>query len=117
MKYIRTKNDIVDFPKWCEIQKEFCSPKLYRHNKNRLLKAVIKKSDNLKDLFDEYIIVAVDKDKPFLYALNIPVDSPLFDNEEETVYGAIWVFDENKKPTLKPVAILRNGTFKLTWIC
>lgn len=75
--------------------------------------SIFKQADDLKDLCDE--IVVDDKtspnNKPFIYkedwgkilnqkvgeCLNVCVGNG-------AIYGAIWVFDDNGAPTLKPVA-------------
>ena len=74
----------------------------------------VKIADAIEELFDEYIVDANYKEKPYLYDRNEPVDSPEFDSEDEVVYGAIWIRGEYGEPILKPVAKLKKkGGWKL----
>ena len=114
MKYIRTKDYNLILQVSDKITDEYGTYYLCDNDTKWFENRLIKAADTIKELCDEFVVVATDREKPFIYALEEPIDSPLFDSEEETVYGAIWVFDSNGTPTLKPVAKMNaKGEFEL----
>ena len=105
MKYIRTKHTIFEVvgenEKVYYVRAKSDPTSIY--SKSKCQTDIVEKGEIIEELCDEFVVVATDRDKPFLYTLKEPINSPIFDNKEETVYGAIWTNNG-----LKYVAKLNN---------
>ena len=84
---------------------------------------VIKEAGTIRELCDEIVVddYSSPNCKPFCYCeswdkvLNGRIAKSLKDIKTN-IYGAIWVFDSNGAPTLKPVAKLNEeGELELLW--
>lgn len=112
MKYVRTEEGVYEFPKGFT---EFnWNNKTLLENEEHIVWTggeVIAQADTIEELVDEYVLGETKYHKPCVTKL--PLD---FLREcvitkthyELVVYGAIWVFDSNGTPTLKPVAKMND---------
>ena len=106
MKYIRTKDRIV------ELKKMTINDKLtddYIHEKV---------ADTIEELCDEFILVNEYRFRKPKTATELEKDfdemKSFYTNKNDKIYGAIWTYDSNGVPTLKPVAkINEKGELEL----
>lgn len=113
MKYIRTKDEIYEIEQTLSSGIIFNADCLYTDNELiydiQTGFGIIAKANTIEELCDTWLIVPKErKFKPYLE----PTLS-VFDDFEDVlkcndVYCAIWVFDSNGAPILKPVAKINN---------
>ena len=113
MKYIRTFDGI-----YVDAGTDALGLRCVRYNGKKIALSqdddkIVKEADTIEELLDECVVIAKDKEKPFIYDLNVPVDNPEFDSEDETVYGTIWAKDGKGHPHLEPVAVLKGNKWEI----
>lgn len=103
MGYIKTKDGNI-FKLYSKTDKKG-SFKVY-HSLNWLgygyvsYKKVIKQADTIEELCDEFVC-DFGENKTKLHAYNLSIAKK---TKATNIYGAIWTYDSNGVPTLKPVA-------------
>ena len=113
MKYIRTKdgiksicgeNHILKSVSYYNTRRNLCS---YKTETNRY-----KIADTIEELCDSWILVDRDNVQPIAFNINEDNIAKTYkDNKDKhnfTLFAAIWVFDSNGAPTLKPVAKMND---------
>ena len=128
MPYIRTKaGRIIKNPKvrlvaWREDVNDEWKTKetdlLEGENGLCLKEEIIKQADTIKELCDSWILVDRDNVQPIAFNINDDNIAKTYkDNKDKhnfTLFAAIWVFDSNGTPTLKPLAKMNeNGDLEL----
>lgn len=101
MKYIRTKNAIVEYNPNEKILDtgehiflaDMSSPNyLYVNEYSYFEKDIVKQADTIKELCDEYVIIPIDQNKKpiihFIRHINEPIKP--FATDSHIIYGAIW---------------------------
>lgn len=95
-KYIRKKNEIFEY--------------------NPLLNVSVYKdtiqADTIEELCDEFVLVAPYRFRKPKTATELDKDFDemryFYTDKDDTIYGAIWIFDDNGVPTLKSVAKMND---------
>lgn len=117
MKYIRTKDGVYEIKGANLITKSFT---IYKGKRQCFVKEkdIIKQADTIKELCDSWILVDRDNVQPIVFNINDDNIAKTYkDNKDKhnfTLFAAIWVFDSNGTPTLKPLAKMNeNGELEL----
>lgn len=109
MSYIRTKDGIFEIIK----QNNSCVmvKGKYLEKECKLKRKEDKQADTIEELCDEFVIIRGDckclyKPRDIFDCQDKNAVNDLIKNNQ--IYGAIWVFDSNGAPTLKPVAKMND---------
>ncbi len=110
MKYVRTKDGIIDTEKLFNNYKN--SGGLWNYNDWYLFLTkdtkILNFSDFLETICDEFVLVNEYRFKRPKTATELEKDfyemRSFYTNKNDKIYGAIWIYDSNDVPTLTPVA-------------
>lgn len=111
MKYIKTKNNILDIKDTIRTRDE---KKLLNYDGEWV--DILKQVDTIEELCDEFIYENKVNNKYFLCFYNKVINRwcnrcsywPLSEEEKKTIKGAIWTEGEHGEPILKAVARMND---------